>query len=265
LIAKASLPGSTDILIIESTYGGIDSSKLHSWKEESVRFADEAIKILIKGGSILIPVFSLGKTQEMLAVIWKLMLKKKLPVIDIYTAGLSRKINRVYDYNRYVVNMCDPEFELKNIPQKNYYELKSIEELFKEPCIILASSGMMLPGTLSYKLALRWLRQKNAAIFTVGYMDKSTPGYKIANTSKGGKIKIGNRKEETVECTIKNFRFSSHANRDGLQKIVDKLKPSTVILVHGEPEAIDWMGSVILKKVKGIKVFKGETGKEIIL
>ena len=123
---------------------------------------------------------------------------------------------------------------------------------------------MMIKGTASYNFARRWLKQKDSAIFTVGYMDTKTPGYVIANSERGDKIQLTELDEPVeVNCTIKNFKFSAHARREDLLKIVDKLKPDNVILTHGDEEALDWMGSSILKKHKNIKVQIAEAGKEI--
>lgn len=253
-----------DTLILETTYGATDSDLLLDWNAESIRFANEANKILNKGGSILIPVFSLGKMQEMLGTIWQLMLKRKLTTVEIYTGGLGRKINRAYDYNRFVVNRVDSGLELNTIPQKDYYEVSNPEDFFKHPCIVLASSGMMIKGTSSFTFAKRWLKQKYSAIFTVGYMDTKTPGYVIANSELGDKIKLTDFDEPIeVNCIIKNFKFSAHARREDLLRIVDKLKPDNVILTHGDEEALDLMGSSILKKYKNIKVQTAEVGKEI--
>ena len=253
-----------DTLILETTYGATDSNLLLDWDSESQRFAKEANNILNNGGSILIPVFSLGKMQEMLGTIWQLMLKRKLTTVDIYTGGLGTKINRTYDYNRFVVNRIDSEFELNTIPQKDYYEISNPEELFKHPCIVLASSGMMINGTASYNFARRWLKQKDSAIFTVGYMDTKTPGYVIANSERGDKIQLTDFDELTeINCSIKNFKFSAHARREDLLGLVDKLKPDSIILIHGDEEALDWMGSSILKKHKNIKVQIAEAGKKV--
>lgn len=265
LIPAATLPKTkVDTLILETTYGATDSELLLNWKDESLRFAKEANKILNQGGSILIPVFSLGKMQEMLATIWLLMQKKKLTTVDIYTGGIGIKINRTYDYNRYVVNRVDKEFELNTIPQKDYYEVSSPEEFFKHPCIVLASSGMMIENTASYNFARRWLAQNDSAIFTVGYMDPQSAGYIIANSERGDKVQLSKFDEtREVKCQIKNFKFSAHARREDLLKIVDKLKPENVILTHGDEEAIDWVGSAILKKYKNVKVKIALVGKEL--
>lgn len=265
LLSGAQLPETKiDTLILETTYGATDSELLLDWNSESLRFAKEANNILNKGGSILIPVFSLGKMQELLAIIWLLMQKRKLTTVDIYTGGLGTKINRVYDYNRFVVNRVDSEFELNTIPQKDYYDISKPEDFFKHPCIVLASSGMMIEGTSSFTFGKRWLKQKDSAIFTVGYMDTRTPGYVIANSERGDKIKLTDFDELTeVNCTIKNFKFSAHARRENLLKIVDKLKPDNVILTHGDEDALDWIGSSILKKHKNIKIQIAIVGNEI--
>lgn len=265
LLPKATLPDTKiDLLILETTYGATDSDMLLDWNSESIRFAQEANKILNSGGSILIPVFSLGKMQEMLATIWLLMQKRKLTAVDIYTGGVGTKINRVYDYNRFVVDRVDKEFELNSIPQKDFYELSNPEEFFTNPCIVLASSGMMIKNTASFNFAKRFLRQKDSAIFTVGYMDTESPGYIIANSEQGDKIQFNGFDELTeVKCQIRNFKFSAHARREDLLKIVDKLKPDNVILTHGDEEAFDWVGSSILKKYKNIKVQTAAIGKNI--
>jgi len=262
---SAQLPETKiDTLILETTYGAIDSELLLGWNAESLRFAKEANNILNNGGSILIPVFSLGKMQEILSTIWLLMLKRKLTTVDIYTGGLGTKINRAYDYNRFTVRRVDEEFELNTIPQKDYYEISNPEEFFKHPCIVLASSGMMIKSTASYNFARRWLKQKDSSIFTVGFMAEDTPGYIIANSERGDKIQLTDFDELTeVNCKIKNFKFSAHARREDLLNIVDKLKPDNVILTHGDEDALDWMGSSILKKYKSIKVQIAKVGKEI--
>ena len=261
----AKLPKTrVNILLMETTYGATDSSTINSWKKEADRFTSAANKVINEGGSILIPVFSLGKMQEILKMVWNLMEKGRLVKVDIYSGGIARKINRAYDYNRYVVNCEDPEFELSEIPQKDLYDVENPQEFFSHPCIVLASSGMMIEGTASFRLARHWLRQKNSAIFTVGYMEKETPGFVISTAEQGMKIKLSKLSEETeVKCTVKSFRFSAHSLREDLLKVVNKLNPAKVVLIHGDPPAIDWIGASILKDDKNRRVYAAEQGKEI--
>ncbi len=269
LLKCAELPdGKIDTLILESTYGSTDSLLVPEWDKETIRLATEANKIFNKGGSILIPAFSLGKTQEILATIWNLIVKRKIPAVDIYTGGTAVKISRVYDYNRYVVNMSDKNFEILSIPQKNLYEVENINDFFKNVSIVIASSGMMIEGTASYNLGLKWLTQPESAIISVGYMDEGTPGFKFTNAKKGDVLRFDGYKDELVRCAVKKFRFPSHARREQLLEIVKILDPEIIILVHGKPASIDWIGNKILKENNGRKnrkVFSAEPGKEIII
>ena len=270
LSAQTILPGANlparkiDLLITETTYGATDSSRLNTWDKEIERFAASTNKVLNNGGSVLIPVFALGKTQEMLATIWLMMQKNKITKVDIYTGGLGNKINRIYDYNRYVVNRNEKELVLHDILQKDLKELQDFDELFKYPSIVLASSGMMIESTNSFVLAKQFFRKKDSAIFTVGYVDPSTPGYIIANAKKGNKIQLNeNDRKIEIKCDIRNFRFSAHSKREELLSLVDILQPDNVILIHGDTNAIDWMGASILKNYPRKKVFSAVQGKAI--
>ena len=270
LSSQTLLPGATlpkekiDLLITETTYGATDSSEINSWEKETERLVNSINQVINKGGSALIPVFALGKSQEILATIWLMMQKNKIAKVDIYTAGIGNKINRVYDYNRYVINRNEKEVVLHEIPQRNLNEIKDPEEVFKFPSIVLASSGMMIESTNSYNFAKRWFQKKDSAIFTVGYMDASTPGFIIANARKGDKIQLSpNQKKVVVKCEINNFRFSSHSRREELLSLMPHLKPENVILIHGEADAIDWMGASILGNFPGKKVYAASIGNAI--
>jgi len=266
LLSGANLPlEQIDILITETTYGTTDSSGLNNWQKEVERFSSSINKVINNGGSVLIPVFALGKLQEMLSTIWFQMQRNKITSVDIYTGGIGNKINRIYDYNRYVVNRNERELILSDIPQKNINDLEDHDELFKFPSIVLASSGMMVESTNSFMLAKRWLQKKDSAIFTVGYMDPSTPGSIISKARRGDKIQLTERgKKVEVKCEIKNFRFSAHSKREELLLLVEKLNPEKAVLIHGDKEAINWMGASILKQYPGKKVYAAENFKEIM-
>lgn len=271
LSSQTILPGANfpkdkiDILITETTYGATDSSELNSWEKEVERFSSSINEVINKGGSVLIPVFALGKLQEMLATIWLQMQNNKITNVDIYTGGIGNKLSRIYDYNRFVVNRNEKELILHDIPKKYLNETKDLDEVFKFPSIVLASSGMMIESTNSYMLAKRWLTRKDSAIFTVGYMDPSTPGYIVANARKGDKIQLTEKERKMeVKCEIKNFRFSAHSKREELISLVDTMQPRNVILIHGDITSIDWMGASILRTYPGKRVFAASTGKPLI-
>lgn len=268
IMIGADLKGIRNIntLILESTYGATDSEKLGTWRSEELRFAKTANRILHNDGSILIPVFALGKTQELLASIYAMMKSGKLMETNIYTGGIARDISKVYDRNRYLVRRLNPNFELKEIPQMNLLEIEDLSVFKKNPGIVLASSGMMLPGTTSFKLLDYWLRQDSFAIFGVGYMDPETPGFRVANAKRGDKIQLNEfTAHYEVKCMIQKFYFSSHSKREELLQVVDKTKPKRVVLIHGEHQAKDWLGFNILSSHPKTRLYSAELLKEIII
>lgn len=265
LFPGASLPNEKiDVLIMEATHGATPSEELPARDSEVLRFAKKANAVLSQGGSILIPVFALGKMQEMLATVWLMMEQGSLALHDIYTGGIGKKISTVYDKNRFVVPYNDPSLEFGSIPQLDIFDVDQVEEILRRPSIVLASSGMLIEHTTSFTLARRWLSHAPSAIFPVGYMDPATPGYRIRQASKGDLIQLTDSSEpQNVRCDIEQFRFSAHSNRDGLLNIVKQLRPSSVILVHGEAASIDWMGYSILHQFPKTKVYAAETGKPL--
>ncbi len=267
LLAGAILPKrKVDVLIMECTHGSTDSAELPSRVSEQDRLAVSANKILGRGGSILIPVFALGKMQEILSMLWKMMRKGKLAATDIYTGGVGRKLCSVYDKNRFTVHYNDTDFLLGDIPQKDLYDVEHPDDLLRRQCIVLAGSGMIVPNTLSFKLTQRWLTDPKAGIFSVGYMDPETPGFRVSRAQKGDMIQLTDTNPpQNVSCDVDRFRFSAHSNREGILSIVESLRPSTVVLVHGEHESIDWMGYSIIKKYPHIKLHAAEIGKPVTL
>lgn len=254
-----------DVLITESTYAATDSEKVGNIKSEGNKLIKEANRIINSGGSILIPVFSLGKMQEVLMFLHNKMKSSKLTDAEIFTGGISRKLAHLYDLNRYLVNRRFDKIKLSEIEQFNYFDVVNPDYYKRHSSIVLASSGMMIENTISNKLMKYWLHNKSFGIFIVGYMDPSTPGYKIAKDTQGEEIEVGINKKVKIRCSVNRFHFPSHSNREELLEITEKLKPSRVILIHGEPDGKDWLGHQILKSNSKIKVHSADVGESITL
>lgn len=263
----AELPSKkVNTIITETTYGSISSSSIASMDEESAKFAKECNKIIRQGGSILIPVFALGKMQEILTLIYNLMKKGKLTDMPIYTGGLGPKISKVYDKSRFVVKRKEKDLELSQIEQIDLYDIKDYQHFVRNPGIVIASSGMILENTTSYQLVKFWLKQQKFAVFFVGYIDEDTPGYQVLNSSENNKVKLTDFEEEIIsKCSIERFNFPSHSTRNELLRIIQKYKPDNIILVHGEESSRDWMGYNILKSFPNSKVYAPGIGSEIVI
>lgn len=255
-----------DLLILESTYGSTDSKKIGTWKTETERLIKSINKVINTGGSVLIPVFALGKTQELLSLLFLQMQKRKLIETNIFTGGVGREISNIYDRNRYITRRSNSEILFKEIPQQNIFDMEDLSYFSKNPSIVLASSGMMLEGTTSFKLLDYWLKQSNFAVYGVGYMDINTPGFQLMNTRKGSNVKLTEFSEpKKVNCNIDRFYFPSHSIREDLLKIVAKVNPEKVVIVHGEENSINWLGQKILGLHPNMKVISPENGRSTLL
>ncbi len=262
----ADIPsGKIDVLLTESTYGASTADSIRTFREEGNRLVKEANNIINSGGSLLMPVFSLGKTQELMMFLSNKMKSGKLTEVNIFTGGLGRKISHVYDLNRFLVKRKYKNVKLSEIEQLNYFDITNPDFYQKHPSIVLASSGMMLENTMSFKLLKYWLRKKPFSIFIVGYMDPNTPGYKIASSKVGDELETDFVEKIKVECSIKKFHFPSHSTLEELLSIAKKVKPDRVVLIHGDPEAKSALGNVILSYNRNIKVHSAERGKAIQL
>lgn len=264
LLAGASLPsGRVTTLITESTYGATNSEIIGNLDEEIKRFVVESNKIISDGGSILIPVFALGKMQEIVSIISREMSSGRLTEVPLYTGGIGNRISHIYDTNRFKINYNDSEFELGRVDTVNYFEVNDFSKFSKDPSIIIASSGMMLNGTSSFRFARFWLTQKNFGIFAVGYMDPDSPGYKIINSSQNESVELNEDDIIQVKCRLNRFFFPTHSTREELIEIVQELNPANIILVHGEENSKDWMGNKILELKPNTRVYSASTLKWI--
>ena len=263
LIPAAELPkGKVDILILESTNG--DEETLPSYKTEETRLARFINEITNSGGSVLIPVFALGKAQELLKRIDDLMTTNKIPHMPVYYSPMSKILNKVYDRYNYIVKRIEEGLKLSHIRVIELHrEHLEKAEFYKNPSIVLATSGMMIQKTMSYKIARKFLQRKNFGIAVCGYCDPDTPGYKIKYAGRYERLFFNEFDNGTdVLCRIENFKFSSHTDRRGLLKIVDRLKPEKIILLHGSEESIGEVGKEIVTGHKDIKVIVPRKGSK---
>jgi Cft2 family RNA processing exonuclease len=145
LIPGAVLPDEKiDALILECTYAGDGTGYSRKRGEEIDAFAREACRILEGGGSVLIPAFALGKTQELLYLIHTLTAEGRIPAVPRYISGLGKSITEIYqDHRRHLHRQVSPlSFELYSV--LGLLNDLSIPKLLREPCLIIATNGMMV-------------------------------------------------------------------------------------------------------------------------
>ena len=269
--AQEILPGAAypespvDLLITESTLGADPGAEERKRGEETRRFAQAITAVHHRGGSVLIPAFSLGRTQEMLALLHRLRENGRIPDVDIYTAGFGSVVSRLYDRTAHYTRRRDPGLRLGNLDLLPLPpgDVRKGPHL-RHPSIVLVSSGMMAARTMSCRLAEVMLPEKRHGIFFVGYVDPEMPGYRVLTSGQGQRLRLSSDSPEiSVQCQIERFYFSAHSSRRNLLHLVDRLNPRMVILVHAERGAKGWMRETIKARHPHMEVEVAEKGMEI--
>ena len=128
------------------------------------------------------------------------------------------------------------------------------------------SSGMMIPNTLSNIFARRLIEMPEHAIFFVGYASPESPAGLLRDAGKGGEVALAPTKPpQRIRCQIEQFQFSAHATRESLIDYAKRIAPRKIILVHGDPPAVEWMRATLSAELSGSEVIVPAPGLEIEL
>ncbi len=244
LVRGAAFPETAiDVLIIEATRGDSPLPENFSRAAEERRFAEAIERAFARGGCVLVPVFALGKTQEILAMLYKFKRQKWIPDAPVYIGGLSSKMTEIYDRRANQSPRVLPRLQL--FPEVGPFVLngKTIADAPARPGRIYAlSSGMMTPKTLSNIFARRIIDRPEHSIFFVGYADPESPAGVLRRSAPDELISLD--KDEPAQlrrCQLDQFQFSAHASRESLLDYIRILAPRKVVLVHGDLAAVEWL------------------------
>jgi len=128
------------------------------------------------------------------------------------------------------------------------------------------SSGMMMPKTLSNIFAQRIVDQPRHSIFFVGYADPESAAGILKNARPGDEVTIDPAAApQRVRCHIDQFQFSAHASRETLVAFAARLSPKKVVLVHGDPLAVEWMRARLSLDLPNSEIVVPSPGVEIEL
>lgn len=253
VIQRAKLPRNhADVVITEATNCATDNPIAYA--AETKRLGAFINRITNAGGSVLIPCFALGKTQEILSRVYSLMRKGTISQMPIYTGGLGTAVSKVYDEYCYTEPMRVPGFEISDIPQERLeWEGLHSGPFFNTPSIVIAASGMLTKRTMSFVLAKHWFKHANFGIAFIGYQDPETPGHALLHSKKDEAFDFAG-KSYVRTCEIERFKFSAHADLGGLVDYITDVRPSTVVIMHGEPDACNNLALSIRLRLPGVRV-----------
>eukprot|EP00181_Compsopogon_caeruleus_P003961 CAMPEP_0184681636 /NCGR_PEP_ID=MMETSP0312-20130426/4616_1 /TAXON_ID=31354 /ORGANISM="Compsopogon coeruleus, Strain SAG 36.94" /LENGTH=865 /DNA_ID=CAMNT_0027132613 /DNA_START=62 /DNA_END=2661 /DNA_ORIENTATION=+ len=268
-LKEAELPPlRPDVVIIESTYG----IQVHeSRKIRETRFTQKVATIVRRGGRCLLPVFALGRAQELLLILdefWEA--HPDLQGVPIYYASaLARKCMRVFQtYINQMNASIQKRFDLSNpFAFKYVSNLRSIDHFDdRGPCVVMASPGMLQSG-LSRELFERWCSDKRNGVILPGYTVAGTLGDEIKKEPE--KITRTDGVEIPMRCSVDYITFSAHSDFKQTSDFLDALEPTNVVLVHGASDGMMRLKSELEKRYsksdRAVRVFTPKNGQSIDL
>jgi Cft2 family RNA processing exonuclease len=254
-----------DVLIMETTRGNRVLPPGFSRESEIERLSAAIQRVLARKGSILIPTFALGRTQEILALLAVLIGERKLQRQPIYIGGLGRVFTEIYDLESHRTHRQHPNLQLHEALELVVLDQGQADKMrLGGGLIFVITAGMMSENTAAHNLAVRMMEDEHQAIFFVGYTDPDTPGGRL-KASKHGEpfIFSPSAGEMTRRCEIEDFDLTAHANRGDLLDFVGQVEPRAVLLGHGEEDSRNWFEEQIRARYPKIKVIQPKPGEEV--
>jgi metallo-beta-lactamase family protein len=240
-----------DALVIESTYG----NRLH----RDIRQAEDLLagvinRVCARGGKVIVPSFALERAQEILYVVQKLRLDKRIPASFpvILDSPLAVALSQVFEQHTELFDEDTLALMArgKQVGARKYIRLiGSVDESKalnddKRPMMIISASGMCESGRILHHLKNN-IEDQNNAIVIVGFQAANTLGRRIVERAPEVRI-FGETYQVRAERVVLNT-FSGHADRNDLLAFVDGVgaRCTRFVLVHGEPTSIASLADAI--------------------
>lgn len=234
-----------DFLVMESTYG----NRHHVLPDDPEGQLEYIIRetCLDRPGRLIVPAFSIGRTQSLLYTLNKLYCTGKLPAIKVFSdSPMALSSSKVYErfstwLNKEAKAFLEDEDHLFDFEHLHYiHDAKKSKEIsnYHEPCIIVSSAGMMSGGRVEHHIRQN-LSNSFATILIIGYCAEGTLGHSLM---MGKKRIYDDRQSIEVHARVHQTDvFSGHGDQEDLLRFVsnqDKTKLKKIMIVHGEESSM---------------------------
>lgn len=248
--------GHFDTVVMETTRGSTERPPGKDRLTEVNRLVTAINDTVQRGGSFLIPVFALGRMQELFSILHDARKFGRLAEFPIYTGGLGVDLADYFDdiarktkhvqFNRNILK----DLKVKPTPRK-----MTPGEDPQQRALYIVSSGMLVERTPSYTLASGLVGHARNTIGFVGYCDPETPGGQLLASKPGDDFlfKAANVKAK-VKARVERFELSGHADREELAEFAVQTTARVVVLTHGDPQARAWFQQELSAKMANTKI-----------
>ncbi|KAI8052010.1 beta-lactamase-like protein [Syncephalis plumigaleata] len=232
-----------DLLITESTYATTVRDSKRAREADLLKKIQRCVE---QGGKVLIPVFALGRAQELCVLLETYWDRVHLNVPIYFSAGLTEKANHYY---RLFIGWTNEKIK-KTFAERNAFDFRGIKAwhpaYFNQtgPMVLFATPGMLHQGT-SLKAFQQWSADPRNMVILPGYCVTGTVGAKVLAGQK--KIDIDAFTTIDVNLQVENLSFSAHADAKGILQLIRMCRPRHVCLVHGERRKMELLAGDITR------------------
>lgn len=219
LLSGTTARPDADIVLCESTYSDVDRGDRAATER---RFAESVKTTVWEGGTVVVPAFAIGRTQEMLMVC-------EAHDIDCYVDGMGTQVTRMLRQQSEFVR--DPDALQRAISNARFVTGKTGQRkrIARKNTVIVTTSGMLTGGpAMAYIPEIRANPVNKIAM--TGYQVEGTPGRDLLEHGRG---EIDGR-VMPVSAQVESYDFSAHADRDGLLSFLDSYRDAAVLVNHGD-------------------------------
>ncbi len=261
-----------DHVVMEGTYCRDVDFKRSDRRAAVEQFLTALAERIDAGGSVLLPAFSLGKAQELVALLvnWNEQTGRSVP---IWAVGMVNRINEVSAaHASFLPGLVGKPFSLaKPFPSpaaddddrgasyaRSFFELAG-----QASCAVIASHGMMAEGTGSYLIgrAVLGSDDQRHGILLTGYMDPRSPGFRLRHQRNEAVIDYGPSDAITRRIPSENiqfYRLTSHASYEELVEVAISIPKRSVTFIHGDGQGLDGLIAFLREQLDA-------TGRNLVL
>ncbi|XP_053432629.1 integrator complex subunit 11 isoform X3 [Nycticebus coucang] len=249
-----------NLLITESTYATTIRDSKRCRERDFLKKVHETVE---RGGKVLIPVFALGRAQELCILLETFWERMNLKVPIYFSTGLTEKANHYY---KLFITWTNQKIR-KTFVQRNMFEFKHIKAFDRAfadnpgPMVVFATPGMLHAGQ-SLQIFRKWAGNEKNMVIMPGYCVQGTVGHKILSGQR--KLEMEGRQVLEVKMQVEYMSFSAHADAKGIMQLVGQAEPQSVLLVHGEAKKMEFLKQKIEQEFR-VSCYMPANGETVAL
>lgn len=249
-----------NLLITESTYATTIRDSKRCRERDFLKKVHETVE---RGGKVLIPVFALGRAQELCILLETFWERMNLKVPIYFSTGLTEKANHYY---KLFITWTNQKIR-KTFVQRNMFEFKHIKAFDRTfadnpgPMVVFATPGMLHAGQ-SLQIFRKWAGNEKNMVIMPGYCVQGTVGHKILSGQR--KLEMEGRQMLEVKMQVEYMSFSAHADAKGIMQLVGQAEPESVLLVHGEAKKMEFLRQKIEQEFR-VSCYMPANGETVTL